>query len=275
MEWSRVKTILILAMLGVNLLLLGNLMNTIWHDRCIERQALADAVAICEKQGVSVSEGAVGLSTSYPVYAEERDYTKEEAAARTILGEKVVRTAAGGGIVTYVSDTGSASFRNGGYVELRCTHTAMPESAHDAARAAGALLRRARLAPEDAVYTAREEAGAYIVEVAQRMDKKPVYNMSLTVTFSDGSAQVDGRLMAGGLKVTADHAKAPYEALLAFVSEAKKAESEAKRIIRVEQGYFASIATGGSVLYVPLWRVETDAGVYYFDLVKGQLVTVE
>ena len=275
MEWNRVKTILILTLLGVNLFLLGNLVNTIWRDRRIERQALDDAMTICRQQGIDVAEGAVALDSDDTVYVQERDYAQEEAAARALLGEDVTHTAAGGGVVTYAGDGGSASFRNGGYFEMRFAYSDMPQDGHEAERLARTLAKRARLATDDAVYMASDDDGVFTVTVQQCMGEKQVYNMSVTIVFAQQLVQIDGRLMPSVPRAASERAKASYEALLDLVSAWKTMEITVQKISDIEQGYYASITTGGSVLYVPLWRIQTDTGTYHFDLLKGQFVTIE
>ena len=63
LEWSKVKTILIMVLLGVNLFMLLSLVKTLQDEKDMHKEALTTAVQVANKNGLDVLDKDIPVKT--------------------------------------------------------------------------------------------------------------------------------------------------------------------------------------------------------------------
>lgn len=117
MEWKRVKTLLLVLLLVCDLGLGISLGSQYLSQRNREDQALQDALDLLRRDGVLVDQfQAAELESGLPARLVTRDTDYELKVMEKLLGSCTV-TDQGGGVLTYQSDRGTVTVRNGGYIE--------------------------------------------------------------------------------------------------------------------------------------------------------------
>ena len=249
MNWSRVKTILILCLLGVNAVLL-----TLYGANALracrqEQQDREHLLAALERQGVSVAE-TVSLPDSRPKGREIlllQDQARERELAETLLGKD---TSLDSGL--YTGENGALRFRGGGYLELSCRKL------------------EERTAKE--VFSAGKEALEAGV-IPQTWDGCPVYNSGLTVSEEgDGSVSVTGRWLLG--TSVGESSGSVRSAATVLLRYAALYGAAGPTVTALEQGYMASTEAPGYLRLTPVWKITTDQGAVYFSAVSGEEETL-
>ena len=117
MEWSKVKTILIVLLAVVNLLLGLNIAGQISAQRREETAALQSALTLLRKAGMQFDEQLFfDMPRAPAVLTGARSAAREGAVADALLRSHTVEEA-GGGISIYTSRAGRVVFRSGGFFE--------------------------------------------------------------------------------------------------------------------------------------------------------------
>lgn len=261
MEWSKVKTILIVLLAVVNLLLGLNIAGQISAQRNEETQALQSALTLLRKAGIQFDEQLFFDMPRAPVLLTgARSAERESRVAGALLGSHTVEEA-GGGISIYTSRAGSVIFRSGGFFEAEL---------HDGTTA-GQLL--------DAV-----------------LQHSAVRGVSAEKSETDGSASaqllVNGCAVAGAaLECRDTELGASASGRWYFGEEPQNAGSVASRaemaaallglerdglleITGLKMAYGQESALSG-VRFVPLWQIETKGGPILLNSATRREETVE
>ncbi len=255
MEIGKLKNVAIILLALVNI----SFASIIAADRirearlqAAERRGLAAAL---ERLGVSISENAIPGSEDLYAYDVYRDKGKEALAAGRLLGTAETEEL-GGNILLYKSSKGEAQFRGGGNFEIKLYETALSDSA-----IVKALEPQATAASENIFVCA--------------FKNKPVFNCRITVTrLPTGETVASGSRLPGTPQNEARvDALSPATLLLRFAGDMSSQGIIIRSIERLSAGYL--LADSGSKLQLkPVWRLETDGGVYYMDAVEGKLTSV-
>ncbi|MBR5701546.1 MAG: hypothetical protein IKX47_03690, partial [Oscillospiraceae bacterium] len=153
----------------------------------------------------------------------------------------------------YENENGRASFRNSGDCEIRVT---LP----------GASIEK-RLV-ENGLSLAREGD-----EYVCLLEEQAVFNCRIRLSAQeDGSYRIYGRCMLGTLQPgTTIAALSAPTMILRFRDQVEETGSVFTAIRSIRIGYLLQPAVPAAVLE-PVWCIETDGGVWYVDLEKGELV---
>ena len=89
MEWSKIKTIILIILAGTNLLLLSFVLRQDLQKRTVQLQARQEAVAFLEKNGVTVEENIIPKEDTLQPQQVERDRESEPKLAQALLGGQV------------------------------------------------------------------------------------------------------------------------------------------------------------------------------------------
>lgn len=118
MNWSQAKTMLIMLLAAVNIYLAFNIYIQLQESTERETAMASEACDLLEDRGFEIERGALlDLPETVDSYVFERDEEAEAKAAETLL-EDMNESTPGGGIRTFMSDSGSVTFRSGGFVEI-------------------------------------------------------------------------------------------------------------------------------------------------------------
>ena len=247
MQWDKVKNVLIVILLAVNLFLLGNLGIKLWQNRQREAALEANLRSLAGGYGMTLDAGfRLPEDKVLPELSIDRSRAAEEAAAAAMLGGEIERTEQEDGTVTFESETGTVEWRADGRV-----------------RGSFAIGEEAPTADGTTATLRGTVAGL------------PVFNRALTLRFAqDGGMTLDGLWSFGTPYTTVSGsgvACSAADALLEFVAK----QPEAASILSMEAGYRMQTDSSRRQQLTPTWKIVTDSGEYLVDCDKKTIVDEE
>lgn len=138
--------------------------------------------------------------------------------------------------------------------------------AHDLARATRRYLRSMDFAVASVSEPLRESAGVYSVTAVQSLCGVPVFESALTFTYRNSAlSRVDGTFYPAGetVRVSESACISCADALVCLLSSRDSLGWVGSEILSCEQGYVHSETASSAMRFVPVWRIETDAGTFH------------
>lgn len=159
----------------------------------------------------------------------------------------------GGSIHYYENENGRASFRNSGDFEIQVS---LPGSSIE-----NRLI-------ENGLSLARDGD-----EFICLLDEREVYNCRIRLSArEEGSYRIYGRCLLGTLQPGKTIASLSSPTMiLRFRDQAEETGKVFTEIRSIRSGYLLRPAVPAAEL-VPVWCIETDGGIWYADLEKGELL---
>lgn len=268
MEWSKVKNIMILILITVNLFLLIQTAGQARQSRTYKEAARAGAIEVLWQRGYEVAPTALPEEgVLFPMTA-ERDRVGEEAFAAELLGT-VVKTD-DGVRVGYAGETGECWFRSDGSFAFSFPAGVYP--------AGGEVRTHAKRILSNAGYPCQfvsehAEGNDTVVTVRQIWGTVPVFSCTAELTYRNGElVAVDGmRLIGPPIRDGGgEGAMDVPTALVRFMSGMREGGYVFTTVEALMPGYQAT-GSGRLLQLKPVWRIVTDAGVFFMDGVTGEL----
>ena len=270
MEWRKLKNIILIILLALNLALAALLGGPRLDAYTRTAQAEREAVLFLEEKGIGVSlDQLPGGEELQPLQA-ERDQQMEEDLARALLGEETLREVQGGEVYRYVSEKGLIQFHSDGSFWAEFAPSCFPLEG-DGHRASMAVLEQLGFSGEVM------EEGEDFLTLRQCLEQGCLFNQQATVTWGkEGLSGISsGRRLYGTPVVdTGRESIDRATALIAFYNGLSRMGDVCSRIDRVEPGYVSAASLNRMMTLTPVWRVTTDTGTYQLDLVSGELERV-
>ena len=253
MDNARLKTIVLLILLGVNLAFAGILLSERADSAELESQQRTELTAVFSTLGIELREDQIPASVALSGGAIQRDTEAEAAFVRALLGDAEAQDQ-GGNIWYYENEKGWAWCRGGGSFEILLQS------------GGGSLEEQLALGG----LHARREGERYVC----LLGSEPVFNCRFTISQRSGGIYFSGRCLLGepeeGESVDCTDVAA---LLLRFCDRIREAGGVFSRVEEITAGYVLSATASGMEL-IPVWQMRTDGGVWYLDLAAGRLVTV-
>lgn len=269
MQWSRVKTILIVLLLAANLALLGVYAYSRSRDRQVTDYAVSALVDVLGEMGVTIDKKTVppDMSRLY-VYDVPRDEQLENQIAQKLIGECRTENP-GGGIYQYSSDAGRVSFRSAGVLQAVFGVPLSDEEKQTSAQFLAGTLLQTGLG--DAII--REDTPAQLHAV-QTLSGLEIFNCSLTALFDDAGnlTSLSGRWVTGQPAVSdVSQPKSAAFALIRLTQSRIDALDPIREVTGMQEGYIAVTAAPGIMRFVPVWKVTADGEEIYVNAITGQV----
>ncbi len=246
MEWSKVKTILIVLLAVVNLLLGLNIAGQISAQRREETAALQSALTLLRKAGMQFDEQLFfDMPRAPAVLTGARSAAREGAVADALLGSHTVEEA-GGGISIYTSRAGRVVFRSGGFFEAELN------DGTTAGRLLDAVLKSSAVRGVSAQTT--ESDGAASAQLL--VGGCPVAGAGLECRDTELGASASGRWYFGEEPQNAADTASRTEMAVALLGLEHEGLLE---ITGLRMVYGQEAALSG-VRFVPLWQIDTKNG---------------
>lgn len=279
MEWSKIKTIILIILAGTNLLLLSFVLRQDLQERSVQRQARQEAVAFLEKNGVTVEENIIPKEDPLQPQQVERDRESEPELAQALLGGQVEERLLGGEVYRYHNQQGYIQFHADGTFQGEFVSGAFPLDGADPRNYSVEILKKLNFQGEILEVTGEEDGAAETtVLLRQSWNGNPLFDRQVTLTYRGG----DLVSMSGGRRLMGtpqpDESRQTLEvptALIRFYHGLTAMGDVCSRIDSITQGYVASNYSPGSTSLVPVWQVATDTGTYLLDMLTGEVSRVE
>lgn len=273
MQWDKVKNVLIVILLVVNLFLIGNFGVKLWQDYRRGEELMEDLRALTQKYGMQMDDAfQLPGDKVLPTLSIDRSRADEEAVAQAMLGETVERTEQEDGAVRFESDAGQMEWYADGTVQAECrTGHETPDDASSALRLAKQLLSDwgLQVEHEDA------QADGTTVTMSGTVAGQPVHNRVLILRFdADGTVALSGLWSFGTPYTTVRGSGVSCNAADALLEFAARVQ-DVTRIDSMTAGYRMEVDSNRRLQLTPTWKIVTDLGEYLVDCAKKTIVDQE
>lgn len=234
------------------------------------RETTEQVLQTLRDNGITAAEGAVEVREAPKRVTLVRDDQKETELAQKLLG-KAEPQEQGGRIVFYRTEKGQAVFRGSGEMTALYVAGAVPLRG-GAAKTTLRLLQQLGLDGELTGPVAEDSPAA---EVRCAWNGYPVYNAILQFDYSDDCLyMISGNRVFDNLSGEEDGARMnSVTALLRFVELVKQDGIICSRLNAVRPGYLQTVEVSGESSLSPVWRIETDTGVFLINAETGLMET--
>lgn len=265
MQWSKVKSILIAALLIVNTFLLGNLLSRSWQATRRDAELMDHMRRLLAADGILLSEDfRLPADRTLPLLSIDRSRADEQSLSLAMLGEDATRSESEDGTVRFESEDGYIVWDRDGTVQGEYSLETSPTDTQEMEKTARKLFRKWGVWKDHA----RLEVVGHFVTLTSTTANLPVHNRSLTLFFSeDGKAVLTGFWSFGTPYAYAGEngvVCAAADALLAFAETGRSIG----RIDSMESGYRLQLDNSGRLQLLPTWKIGTDGGEYLVDCAK-------
>lgn len=270
MEWSKIKNIILLILLGLNLFLLIMVASQELQSHQFRQAARAEAVALLKRNGITVDPDQLPADTSLPTQVLEEEEATADALALALLGEETVQQS-GGVRAVYTSPLGEMEAFSTGRFAVDFTAEAPPLKNAEPEEHAAGLLQRAGIQAEYLDSSTAE--GATRLTYRQRWSDTPVFNTQIILTYENGMLRhMEGVLLPTGDGVSRQEETVTVATLLVrFLSQRNESGRMFSQIQSLVPGYHLS-GTRPFTL-TPAWYVTTDTGTYLLSALDGSLLS--
>ena len=264
MDWDRAKTIIIILLCALNVFLLGNYLYG-RHMRTEASQTQEELAMYLENRGVR-------LSCELPQMAKEKRSAciapdaevLASAALKTILGrDAAVRNGEA------VSASGRISWIAG---EINGEIHTLPSGTIADLDAILQLLADAGVHPDSVDRQGREA----VLTKTFGDTGLVIYNFSMRITaLENGGWGISGHWHLGDPSLIVDDMEHdPAGLLVTFADQLLTQNIELTSIDAMESGWVATVLTNVGTKYTPVYKVTTNAGIYYLNAIDAQLISI-
>ncbi len=269
MEWSKIKNIVLLILLTVNLLLLVLVVYRQVKDARYQESALTNAVEILSKNGIALS--SVPEEMSLLPQQIIRDSNQESVIAQALLGSTTLEDR-GAGVYRYISADGNLQFHSSGEFSATFSPGAVLLESTTPAEYSVSLLSTFN---SDWRLTNQIGSADDVTITAQQFwNGAPILPCAVTLFYSSGSLiSISGgqRLNGTPITVTGSVPISAATALIRFLSEVNALGDVCSEISSMTEAYKLSAPLSGPITLTPVWCVETDTSSYLLDALTGDL----
>ena len=270
MEWSKLKTIILLMLVGVNLFLLGLVGLRATQGAFYADETRQAVVQVLERGGISFLPEQVPDDLSLPPLTNTRNRDSEEAIAQLLLGS-VTQTGESDLRPSYTGENGTAEFSMNGTFTITLTGESWtcPPGQTISQASQACLEQMGFQAGEEQLFTQGDTTWA---TYCQMWEGAPVFSCQVTLLWEGTTlTQIEGSRLSG--ETEADSSRALLSTptvLMRFLAGVSQDGYICSQIRSMDGGYLASGSTR-SVQLTPVWRIATDTGDYYVDAVTGDI----
>lgn len=270
MSGSRVKIMVIAALLLINAFFLTVIIVDTVDDRRIERQAIENACAVLRHSGIEISPDDIKTGGELRTMRSVRGGEAEEVIARALLGDTVMTDQ--GVIYVYENaELGIAEFYSACDFNIMLYEGAVVNTG-GTLKTVKRLLRSMKLETAEPVLSG--SPGNEVVTVINAYKGTSIFNCTMEFIFSgDNLETVRGRYVTG-IEAAEDGSEisSAGAALLAFLAVVKRDEIDCSRIYSLEAGYQHRVVSSfGESVITPAWLITADSGQYIIDDVTGEI----
>lgn len=271
MEWSKLKNIIILILLLVNVFLLI-MVGTQRRDSAQYReQTITDAVSVLERNGIRLDRAHIPEELDLTPMTVERDLEAEAALAAALLGE-CESSDLGSGRYAYQGTQGWAEFRSNGSFNITFHDGARMET-ESGGEEEHALTTLKQVGLTGVVVSRRESGGQVTLTLRQTWQEVPVYSCQITLEYADGCLQsIAGQRLMGTPQPSGEKSEliSVPTALLRVLNGINNLGDICNEITAMTPGYLLA-ASADATRLIPIWYVTTDTGAYSLNALTGAL----
>lgn len=271
MKTTHIKNIVIWALVVINAFflvfwLLGLAVD--YGDKIEKHQNLK---VLVEQNGITMDIRCIHEGGELFTLESFRNSTKEQALVNTLLGSNGVTIQ--GNSRSYTGDSGSAVFKNSGEFQI----TLLPgivTNAPGTENAVRHLLQKMDIEAkiDTAIMTGDHPAGTEAITAVSTWNSQEIFNCRILFVFKNGSlAEISGQY-SPDIRPTAvkTDVSSCTTAVMSFLYEVRNGKFSCTEILDIRPGYNLTVSLDEGSLD-PVWRIETDSGVFYVNGLTGSV----
>ncbi|MPM30997.1 hypothetical protein SDC9_77550 [bioreactor metagenome] len=271
MEWSKIKNIILLMLVTVNIFLLVLMVSRqVRSDRYTE-DARQSAIEVLKQNGISADKDQIPWEKSLPPLTMSRDTEQEKSAAAALLGECTQSWQ--GGVYRYSGEKGTVQFSRSG--EFSGTFSADAYPLNGTPMEDYALRCLSLIGFQGEVIGMVCQDDSVSVSVRQLYEGVPVFSCVATLVYendclisiSDGSRRLTGTPKTA----VGTQSLSMVTVLLRFLEGTNELGDVCTSLESITAGYTFTSGLADPITLTPTWHVSTDIGEYYLDGVTGKL----
>lgn len=264
MERYRLKNIIILILVLVNVFLIGSLSSRKVSEDASRRRTVQQLAALFAADGIALDPAAVSPAQPPAARTLTRDTELDRELASFLLGKGLTRTDQGGGIYVYSNETGVAQFGSNGSFSAagRIAQEDALEFCQSFCKSFSYKDLRATL----------DEGGSGTVTATRYYGSYPVINCAVTFTVDRGAVTAaSGTLLPNSYTETAGESE-PLSAAAALIAFQQKRRESGAVVSDVTDLYLCyDLQSTSPMVLVPAWCIVTDALNYYVNCFSGAI----
>lgn len=266
MDRYRLKNIIILILVLVNLFLIGALAIRLSARESAQHTTREQLVELFAADGIALFPEAISSVTPPAGRSLLTNTAVEHQAAAALLGSSLSYSDQGGGLTTYTSEQGAAMFRSNGDFDVKGTLAQT-----DATAFCKGFCKE--FGYEVPVFQL-DEQGNGSSTTTRLYEGVPVFNCSVTFSITDGIlTSVSGTLMADpAAEITAPPLSA-VAALTAFQQHVRRGETVAVVSSVTDLHPCYELQGTVSMSLAPAWCIVTNTGEYYVNCYTGAVTS--
>ena len=264
MDRYRLKNIIILILLLMNLFLLGSLAQRRAAEAASYRNTVEQMAVLFAADGIDLNTEAIPRTQPGPVLSLTRSAELEREAAVFLLGGDVSMADQGGGISTYSGENGAALFRSNGSFDAAGTlaRDNAQRFCRDFCRSFGFSEPDFRLQPD----------GSGSAAATRIWDRQEVLNCTVTFTLTNGAVTAVSGTLLPDVSAELPDQEPPLSALAALTAF-QQLRKETGAVVTAVSGislcYEFQSTTALPMVLTPAWCIDTNTAKYYVNSTTG------
>lgn len=262
MDRYRLKNVIILILLLVNVFLLGSLAYRDSAAQSAQDRALQQLTALFAADGIELDPAVVSSRTPPAGHTLTRDTALERSAAAQLLGSGLVYTERWG-VYSYTGNNGTVLFRDNGSFDA--AGTLAPS---DGAAFCESFCKKFHY---EILSSQLDGEGSGAILAARKYDRLPVYNCTVTFTLDRGAVtSASGTLLPDvSTELSGEEPLSAQGALIAFQSMRRETGAVASSIEEVSLCYELQSSIAAPMSLTPAWCIVTNTLRYYVNCHTG------
>lgn len=254
METYRLKNIVIIVLVFVDLFLLFLFGTNIYEKKSSNNALIAETVNLLANNGIAITRDIIPDNTIPDTLTLVRSETDELSISKYVLGDSLNCTDEGGGIYLYENENGSAVFRNNGSFEITLADDSAP-IAEPLQYAAAFCAKYGYSKPTEAPGT------ALTITAVEEIEKIAVYNCNLYFKFDgDRLSSVTGSyLPLPTITPEVSEGISAVSALVKLVDYCNREGKICNEISDIRSAYTLQSTTSSPMRLVPVYMITTDS----------------
>ena len=275
MEWAKIKNIIILILILLNVVLLFLVaQREIMTERSLQT-ARNNAIEVIRSNGVTLQDETVPREMKLQPMQVVRELEQERKLAAELLGENVAVEARGGDVYRYYSDAGWIQFHNAGEFSAEFSEDVVPMAGRDPVEHAAAVLKQ--IGFDGQLLKHEVENGAGTISFRQELDTVPILGCQATLVYADGQLRriEDGCRLNGTPSANVEKSTISVAtALMRLFNGMRELGDIYNQIESITPAYNLSVDLSGMAGLTPIWYVKTDTATYQLDATTGAISRV-
>ena len=264
MERYRLKNIIILILVLVNLSLLSSLFYRQSKQQELIRRTEDELMALFAASDIDLARSAISWDTPSGGISMTRNIEREKSMAEMLLGPGFRETSQGG-INTYYSSSAALQIRANGSFEAQ-----LPQPPEDTESFCQAFCTAFSFS--DPVFSVDEEGSGSAAAVC-RYGEKNVYNSTVVFTLIQGNiTAVSGTLLPEtGISKENEDLLSCSAALTTFLQMRLTEGTVGSSILNTYSCYELQSTSAAPLTLESAWCIETDVASYYVNCITGTI----